>query len=322
MLDEATKNRTFGHYARVLIDIDLSKRLFDEIMVEREGYAFHVEVVYEKLPEYCNHCHLIGHSVNSCNKLHPKAPIIGKGRPKKGLAVQQQYRPKPIEQVGTSHSTEKSDHVAEKSVPVMPKSTAVAGTQEPQIDDSDSDTEEVVIFERDDGQGRKNTHEAEFVKSPSGQNNNNNDDEGFVQNDISQAAQHASSSNNVPETPLLDQGNGIRVTQDQDLPLVAQQDVSLIRQGWADMVEQEQFTTYLSKGQKKKLRRKARSAEKSYNTRSREIDTDVVDCVHGIVLPKIPLDDRLVWTDAKDGFPNVTAGLSICFSNSEYKELD
>ncbi|CAJ2642444.1 unnamed protein product [Trifolium pratense] len=170
---------------------------------------------------------------------------------------------------GISHSTEKSDHVDEKVVPVVPKSTVVAGTQEPQVDDSDTDTEEVVIFERDDGQGGEKTHEPEFVKSLSGHNNNdskdagivaeqiqpdstteelvqhNNTDEGFVRHDISQVAQHASSSNNVPETPLLDQGNGIRVTQDLDLPLVAQQDVSLIRQAWVDMVEQEQFTISL-----------------------------------------------------------------------------
>jgi len=32
-VDIATKNHTFGHYARILVDIDLSKRIFDEIMV-------------------------------------------------------------------------------------------------------------------------------------------------------------------------------------------------------------------------------------------------------------------------------------------------
>ncbi|PNX74572.1 defensin-like protein [Trifolium pratense] len=35
VLDESTKNRTFGHYARVLVDMDLSCLVFDEIMVER-----------------------------------------------------------------------------------------------------------------------------------------------------------------------------------------------------------------------------------------------------------------------------------------------
>jgi hypothetical protein len=49
-LDDFTKNRTFGHYARILVDNDLSRRLFDEIMV-----------VYERLLEFCPHCQVIGH---------------------------------------------------------------------------------------------------------------------------------------------------------------------------------------------------------------------------------------------------------------------
>lgn len=40
LIDAATQNRTFDHYARVLVDVDLSKRIFDEVLVEREGYAF------------------------------------------------------------------------------------------------------------------------------------------------------------------------------------------------------------------------------------------------------------------------------------------
>lgn len=40
MLDEDNKNRSFGHHARVLIDIDVSLRLFDEITVEREVFSF------------------------------------------------------------------------------------------------------------------------------------------------------------------------------------------------------------------------------------------------------------------------------------------
>jgi len=51
-LDNATKNRTFGHYARILVDLDLSKRIFNEIMVKREGFSFYVEIQYEWFPDY------------------------------------------------------------------------------------------------------------------------------------------------------------------------------------------------------------------------------------------------------------------------------
>ncbi|KEH17480.1 DUF4283 domain protein [Medicago truncatula] len=48
-IDGPTRNRAFGHYARILVDIDLSKRVYDEILVEREGFTFNVEVV--KVPD-------------------------------------------------------------------------------------------------------------------------------------------------------------------------------------------------------------------------------------------------------------------------------
>ena len=45
IIDSATQNRHFGHYARILIDMDLSKHIFEGVLAEREGYAFNVEVV-------------------------------------------------------------------------------------------------------------------------------------------------------------------------------------------------------------------------------------------------------------------------------------
>lgn len=56
IIDAATQKRTFGHYAQVLVDIDISRRLIYEFMVEREGFAFPVEVDYEWLPDFCSHC--------------------------------------------------------------------------------------------------------------------------------------------------------------------------------------------------------------------------------------------------------------------------
>jgi len=47
-IDGPTRNHTFGHYARILVDIDLSKRAYDEILVERDDFAFKVEVQYER----------------------------------------------------------------------------------------------------------------------------------------------------------------------------------------------------------------------------------------------------------------------------------
>ena len=73
-IDGPTRNRTFGHYARILVDIDLSKRAYNEILVEREGFAFKVEVQYERRMLFCHHCYSIGHNVSSCRWIHPQQP--------------------------------------------------------------------------------------------------------------------------------------------------------------------------------------------------------------------------------------------------------
>jgi len=43
-IDEATHSCLFGHYARVLVDVDMFGKLFDSVYVERDGYAFPVSV--------------------------------------------------------------------------------------------------------------------------------------------------------------------------------------------------------------------------------------------------------------------------------------
>lgn len=52
--------------------MDLSKGIFYEVIVEREGFAFPVSIEYENLPKFCTHCKSIGHNVNSCRWLHPR----------------------------------------------------------------------------------------------------------------------------------------------------------------------------------------------------------------------------------------------------------
>jgi len=47
LLGVSTQNRVFGHFARILVDMNLSRHNFYEIMAEREQYVFNVKVVYE-----------------------------------------------------------------------------------------------------------------------------------------------------------------------------------------------------------------------------------------------------------------------------------
>ena len=65
-LDEVTKKRIFGHYARVLIEIDITSDMHERILVERKDFDFYVDVEYEKLPSFCDSCKIIGHSFKNC----------------------------------------------------------------------------------------------------------------------------------------------------------------------------------------------------------------------------------------------------------------
>jgi hypothetical protein len=59
-------DRTFGHFARVLVDMDLSQTLRYKVLVERIGFAFYVDLEYENLPPFCNHCNMVGHYLETC----------------------------------------------------------------------------------------------------------------------------------------------------------------------------------------------------------------------------------------------------------------
>jgi len=84
IINSATQNRVFGHYARVLVDMDMSKKIFYEILVEREGFYFPIEVSHEWLPEFCYHCNNIGHNITSIHRLHPvqniEKVVVDKGK--------------------------------------------------------------------------------------------------------------------------------------------------------------------------------------------------------------------------------------------------
>ncbi|KAK9266738.1 hypothetical protein L1049_027276 [Liquidambar formosana] len=65
-IDDATRMRKFGYYARVLVDIDLSNPLLDTLWVERQDYGFNVDLFYENLPHFCACCKSIGHLAANC----------------------------------------------------------------------------------------------------------------------------------------------------------------------------------------------------------------------------------------------------------------
>ncbi|CAN6540752.1 unnamed protein product [Malus baccata var. baccata] len=91
-LDSATRERQYGYYACILVDVNLADDLPISLMVERESHGFPVEVVYENLPPKCSHCGLIGHLANSCRQL--KQMSRGRSRNHSRTQLHMEYRPK------------------------------------------------------------------------------------------------------------------------------------------------------------------------------------------------------------------------------------
>jgi len=49
--------------------MDFSRKLFHEIMVDRERFSFRVEVAYEWILDFCSHFQNISHDVTTCRSL-------------------------------------------------------------------------------------------------------------------------------------------------------------------------------------------------------------------------------------------------------------
>ncbi|PON60755.1 Zinc knuckle CX2CX4HX4C, partial [Parasponia andersonii] len=71
-IDQATHNGNFGHFAQVLVDINLKNPLLDSIQVESEDECRFVHLCYERLPNFCSTCSSIGHVPSNCYHNKPK----------------------------------------------------------------------------------------------------------------------------------------------------------------------------------------------------------------------------------------------------------
>jgi len=72
-IDDATQNRRFGLFARVLIDVDLSEKMYESMIIEREGHALAIVIQYERHPLFCAHYKSICHNIQSCSRLNDDA---------------------------------------------------------------------------------------------------------------------------------------------------------------------------------------------------------------------------------------------------------
>ncbi|PKU79759.1 hypothetical protein MA16_Dca010987 [Dendrobium catenatum] len=69
-IDQATAIRTRPSVARVLVEVDISKKHAKEIWVGSKAYGYLQRVELEKVSYFCSHCKIHGHATSECFKLH------------------------------------------------------------------------------------------------------------------------------------------------------------------------------------------------------------------------------------------------------------
>jgi hypothetical protein len=304
-------DRTFGHFARVLVDMDISQAPLYQVLVERKGYAFFVDLEYENLPEFCTHCNIIGHYVEICKKLQGKvnqeenqAKEDKARKNQKGQSSKQYVKTRDgriHNDKSTPETTSQHDlalqstpaHLPTTTEPVVPVDKSVAILNQQNMFSALADTaanedvsSEVPILEPIivDVERNENT-----VANMSILVANVDVTEPVT---VSEDDESPHESDFVEDTPpLVDKGN----PEDLSLQIVSQgsqqriqHDMHFLRESWANMADDEElernfledlevgpdpskFTLVTSKASKRAAAAKNSSSKSTYGTRSKVV---------------------------------------------------
>ncbi|KAL0915611.1 hypothetical protein M5K25_016041 [Dendrobium thyrsiflorum] len=69
--DQATTARSRPSVARILVEVDITKKHTKEVWLGSKAFGYMQKVEFEKVPDFCNHCKMHGHSMTDCFSLHP-----------------------------------------------------------------------------------------------------------------------------------------------------------------------------------------------------------------------------------------------------------
>ncbi|KAL8456322.1 hypothetical protein ACS0TY_034512 [Phlomoides rotata] len=86
-LDECTTSHSMGHFARVLVELDLKHDREEYVMFKRASHRSVVYIQYERLPEFYTYCNVIGHSTGNCSPSYNSKQGKGKQVPSKAPKV-------------------------------------------------------------------------------------------------------------------------------------------------------------------------------------------------------------------------------------------
>ncbi|KAK6161827.1 hypothetical protein DH2020_001668 [Rehmannia glutinosa] len=78
-VDSQTASRSRLSMARVCVELNLLKDRIEELVLEFDDTSHTQKIIYERIPDYCNYCKHIGHSIEGCymngKRTRPPPPV-------------------------------------------------------------------------------------------------------------------------------------------------------------------------------------------------------------------------------------------------------
>lgn len=141
----------YEHYARMLVDIDLSKPPPDSLQLNNDGYKFYIYFEYENLPAFCTVCSLVGHTFANYHSLRHKESNTPWHPPKD----HQVYQPKqPIEDLNkpqeknpikeTKNQSKNEENEKNTQEPLIRKDKQIDNKEQQEQDTQSQHNEDIV----------------------------------------------------------------------------------------------------------------------------------------------------------------------------------
>ncbi|WJX18848.1 hypothetical protein P8452_08607 [Trifolium repens] len=292
--------RTFGQYARVLVDMDLSQTLRSKVLVERKGFAFFVDLDYENLPDFCTHCNIVGHYVGICKNLQNHENVIKNTETKQ--KAKNKVEKKYVQTVASLEQN-KVTEVVDVEVSVLPvegcKSHPVIvadgigesskatpnNLQEARVDDLVQQNKFNILADVE----VENVNDVNSDKSIGGEDMNTENVPEDTFEEVEENIDNSSSTDDFVDATQFQKDDTIAVDQHEvSTPVRVQNDIRFLKESWATMVDLEEqeaaiagtslvdaqkkddgFQIQMSKHQKKAQKRTTISSKDSYATRSK-----------------------------------------------------
>ncbi|XP_057790736.1 uncharacterized protein LOC131007838 [Salvia miltiorrhiza] len=119
-MDSSSASGEVGHFARILIEVDLTLPLLDGVYVDEGTSSCFVEFSYESIPPFCSRCRITGHTADKCKRKLKVNPNIVKGQRRADTVAIPSWQPKETteEIVDTEDETNKENLAVDTNSPL------------------------------------------------------------------------------------------------------------------------------------------------------------------------------------------------------------